>query len=79
GRCRNPHRTQKALTHSRTQPACHQRPGTAHLAADLLNPETFGKAVVRRVADSASDAPDDRIKFVNEDGEDLLTEWGLKD
>ncbi|MGW0226367.1 Clp protease N-terminal domain-containing protein, partial [Streptomyces tendae] len=32
GRCRNPHRTQKALTCSSTQHACHQRPGTAHLA-----------------------------------------------
>ncbi|CAK7284316.1 putative Aspartyl-tRNA(Asn) amidotransferase subunit A @ Glutamyl-tRNA(Gln) amidotransferase subunit A [Streptomyces misionensis JCM 4497] len=31
GRCRNPHRTQKALTCSSTQHACHQRPGTAHL------------------------------------------------
>ncbi|MFE0440129.1 SDR family oxidoreductase, partial [Streptomyces nigra] len=31
-RCRNPHRTQKALTRSSTQHACHQRPGTAHLA-----------------------------------------------
>ncbi|MGV9608081.1 helix-turn-helix domain-containing protein, partial [Streptomyces sp. NPDC003631] len=31
GRCRNPHRTQKALTCSSTQHACHQRPGTTHL------------------------------------------------
>ncbi|MEV5149820.1 hypothetical protein AB0L14_37030, partial [Streptomyces sp. NPDC052727] len=30
-RFRNPHRTQKALTCSSTQHACHQRPGTAHL------------------------------------------------
>jgi hypothetical protein len=33
GRCRNPYRTQKALTRSSTQHACHQRPGTAHLGS----------------------------------------------
>ncbi|MFE9361178.1 replication initiator, partial [Streptomyces olivaceoviridis] len=31
-RLRNPHRTQKALTCSSTQHACHQRSGTAHFA-----------------------------------------------
>ncbi|WP_217552027.1 recombinase family protein [Streptomyces sp. GbtcB6] len=55
-----------------------QLPVKRALVADLLNPEMFGTPRVRRVADSVSPAPADRIEFVNEDGEDLLTEWGLK-
>ncbi|MFJ9626652.1 recombinase family protein [Streptomyces sp. NPDC101175] len=47
------------------------------LVADLLNPEMFGQPRVKRQKDSASRAPADRIEFVNVDGEDLLTEWGL--
>ena len=47
------------------------------LVAELLSPDMFGQPRIKRVADSASRAPADRIEFVNEDGEDLLTEWGL--
>ncbi|WP_405969807.1 recombinase family protein [Streptomyces sp. NBC_00988] len=47
------------------------------LVAELLSPDMFGQPRIKRVADSTSRAPADRIEFVNEDGEDLLTEWGL--
>ncbi|WP_157854550.1 hypothetical protein, partial [Streptomyces griseofuscus] len=43
-RCRNSHRTQKALTCSSTQHACHQRPGTAH-----LGPEQVADTVLARL------------------------------